>query len=101
LRNHDEVWVAAAGELVVVSPYSKKGYQSPGGDTRNYNNSYDEGDILRLMAQGLACPRPILLGYQWMPMADFFSTEVIRFYETSTEASRAPNTARAQEVKQQ
>ena len=31
-------------ELVVVSPFSKRGYQSPGGDSRNYNSSYDEGD---------------------------------------------------------
>ena len=63
-------------ELVVVSPYSKRAYQSPGGDTRNYNNSYDEGDILRLMAQGLGLPTSNL-GWATggLPMADFFNTQ--------------------------
>jgi hypothetical protein len=63
-------------ELVVISPFSKKGYQSNGGDTRNYNNSYDEADILRLMAQGLGLPTS-KLGWatKGTPMADFFSTK--------------------------
>ena len=63
-------------ELVVVSPFSKKGYQSKGGDTRNYNNSYDEADILRLIAQGLGLPTS-KLGWatKGTPMADFFSTK--------------------------
>jgi hypothetical protein len=62
-------------ELVVVSPFSKKGYQSPGGDSRNYNNSYDEGDILRLIAQGLGLPTTNLgWATKGVPMADFFST---------------------------
>ncbi len=61
-------------ELVVVSPYSKRGYQSPGGDTRNYNNSYDEGDILRLMAEGLGLPTSNLgWATNGLPMADFFT----------------------------
>jgi phosphatidylinositol-3-phosphatase len=64
-------------ELVVVSPYSKRGYQSPGGDTRNYNSSYDEGDILRLMSQGLGLPTSNLgWATNGLPMADFFSSEV-------------------------
>ncbi|MFZ0312313.1 MAG: alkaline phosphatase family protein [Candidatus Korobacteraceae bacterium] len=63
-------------EMVVVSPFSKRGYQSPGGDTRNYNNSYDEGDILRLMAQGLGLPTSNLgWATNGLPMADFFSTQ--------------------------
>ena len=63
-------------ELVVVSPYSKRGYQSHGGDTRNYNSSYDEGDILRLMAEGLGLPTSNLgWATNGLPMADFFSTE--------------------------
>jgi acid phosphatase len=63
-------------ELVVVSPFSKKGYQSPGGDKRNYNKSYDEGDILRLMAQGLGLPTSNLgWAEKGLPMADFFSTD--------------------------
>jgi hypothetical protein len=63
-------------ELVVVSPYSRRGYQSHGGDTRNYNNSYDEGDILRLMSQGLGLPTSNLgWATNGLPMADFFSTE--------------------------
>jgi acid phosphatase len=62
-------------ELVVVSPFSKKGYQSPGGDSRNYNNSYDEGDVLRLIAQGLGLPTTNLgWATNAVPMADFFST---------------------------
>ncbi len=61
-------------ELVVVSPFSKPGYQSPGGDSRNYNSSYDEGDILRLMAQGLGLPTSNLgWATNGLPMADFFS----------------------------
>ena len=62
-------------ELVVVSPFSKKGYQSKGGDTRNYSSSYDAGDILRLMAQGLGLPTSNL-GWadDGLPMADFFSS---------------------------
>ncbi len=63
-------------ELVVVSPFSKRGYQSHGGDTRNYNSSYDEGDILRLMAEGLGLPTSNLgWATNGLPMADFFSTE--------------------------
>jgi phosphatidylinositol-3-phosphatase len=63
-------------ELVVISPFSKSGYQSPGGDSRNYNNSYDEGDILRLIAQGLGLPTSNLgWATNGVPMADFFSTD--------------------------
>ena len=63
-------------ELVVISPFSKPGYQSPGGDSRNYNNSYDEGDILRLMSQGLGLPTSNLgWATKGLPMADFFSTD--------------------------
>lgn len=62
-------------ELVVVSPFSKKGHQSTGGDSRNYNDSYDEGDILRTMAQGLGLATSNL---GWaagaVPMSDFFAT---------------------------
>lgn len=62
-------------EIVVVSPFSKRGYQSPGGDSRNYNNSYDEGDILRLMAEGLGLPYSDLgWAANAVPMADFFSS---------------------------
>ena len=63
-------------EVVLVSPYSKRGYQSPGGDLRNFNNSYDEGDILRLMAQGLGLPTANLgWATNGVPMADFFTTD--------------------------
>ena len=63
-------------ELVVVSPFSKRGYKSHGGDKRNYNQSYDEGDILRLMAQGLGLPTSNL-GWadKGLAMADFFRSE--------------------------
>jgi phosphatidylinositol-3-phosphatase len=60
-------------ELVVVSPFSKKAYQSPGGDARNYHKSYDEADILRLMAEGLGLPTSDLgWATDAVPMADFF-----------------------------
>jgi acid phosphatase len=60
-------------ELVVVSPFSKKGYKSKGGDKRNFNKSYDEGDILRLMSQGLGLPTSNLgWAAKGLPMADFF-----------------------------
>jgi phospholipase C len=60
-------------ELVVISPFSKKGYKSKGGDTRNYKKSYDEGDILCLMAQGLGLPVSDLgWAADAVPMADFF-----------------------------
>ena len=63
-------------EVVLVSPYSKLGYQSPGGDSRNYNGSYDEGDLLRLMAQGLGLPTTNLgWATNGVPMADFFTTD--------------------------
>ncbi len=63
-------------ELVVISPYSKSGYQSPGGDSRNYNSSYDEGDILNLIAQGLGLPTTNLgWAADGLPMADFFNTD--------------------------
>lgn len=66
-------------ELVVVSPFSKKGRQSTGGDSRNYNDSYDEGDILRTMAQGLGLATSNL---GWaagaVPMSDFFATPALK-----------------------
>jgi phosphatidylinositol-3-phosphatase len=60
-------------ELVVVSPRSKKGYKSKGGDSHNYNRSYEEGNILRTMAQGLGLPTSDLgAAKDSVPMADFF-----------------------------
>ena len=63
-------------ELVVVSPFSKKGYKSHGGDKRNYHKSYDAGDILRLMAQGLGLTTSNLgWATNGLPMADFFKSD--------------------------
>jgi hypothetical protein len=60
-------------ELVVVSPKSLKGHKSKGGDTRNYKSSYDEGDILRTMAQGLGLSTANLgWATDGVFMADFF-----------------------------
>jgi phosphatidylinositol-3-phosphatase len=60
-------------ELVVVSPHSKKGYKSNGGDSHNYSDSYEEGNILRTMAQGLGLPTTNLgAATTDIPMADFF-----------------------------
>ncbi len=62
-------------ELVVISPQSKSSYQSTGGDKANFNNSYEEENVLRTMAQGLG------LNYSGLgsaatalPMSDFFNT---------------------------
>ncbi|MGD0987291.1 MAG: alkaline phosphatase family protein [Candidatus Sulfotelmatobacter sp.] len=60
-------------ELVVISPYSKKAYKSKGGDSHNYKDSYEEGNILRTMAQGLGLPTSNLGAATLdIPMADFF-----------------------------
>lgn len=60
-------------ELVVISPKSLKGHKSNGGDTRNYKNSYDEGDVLRTMAQGLGLSTADLgWATNGIFMADFF-----------------------------
>jgi len=60
-------------ELVVVSPFSKKGYKSKGGDSHNYNKSYEEGNILRTLAQGLGLPTSNLgAATTAVPMSDFF-----------------------------
>jgi phosphatidylinositol-3-phosphatase len=66
-------------ELVVVSPLSNKSHQSKGGDSRNYNNSYDEGDVLRTMAQGLRLPTSDLgWAADGVPMSDFFTTPAVK-----------------------
>jgi phosphatidylinositol-3-phosphatase len=60
-------------ELVMISPYSKKGYKSKGGDNHNYNHSYGEGNILRTITQGLGLPTANLgAATTSIPMADFF-----------------------------
>src|SRR5437016_4502547 len=60
-------------ETVVVSARSKPAYQSMAGDPANFNNTYDEANIVRTIADalglktsglGAAAPR--------VPMADFF-----------------------------
>jgi phospholipase C len=60
-------------ELVVVSPFSKLGYQSPGGDLANFNDSYEEENILRTIAEGLGLSTSDLgAASTAVPMADFF-----------------------------
>jgi hypothetical protein len=60
-------------ELVVVSPFSKLGYQSSGGDSSNFNNSYEEENILRTIAEGLGLDTSNLgSASAAVPMADFF-----------------------------
>jgi acid phosphatase len=60
-------------ELVVVSPQGKTAYQSPGGDSHNYNKAYEEGNILRTIAQGLGLPTTDLGDATAdIPMSDFF-----------------------------
>ncbi|HEY1657749.1 MAG TPA: alkaline phosphatase family protein [Candidatus Sulfotelmatobacter sp.] len=60
-------------EVVMISPYSKKGYKSKDGDGHNYHSSYEEGNILRTMAQGLGLPTSELgAATADIPMSDFF-----------------------------
>ena len=40
-------------ETVLISPYSIAGHKQTSGDPQAYNKGYDEGDILRTIAQGL------------------------------------------------
>lgn len=60
-------------EVVMVSPFGKKAYKSKDGDSHNYNDTYEEGNILRTMAQGLGLPTSNLgAAAADIPMADFF-----------------------------
>jgi len=60
-------------EVVMVSPFGKKGYKSKGGDSHNYNNAYEEGNVLRTIAQGLGLPTSNLgAATSDIPMSDFF-----------------------------
>jgi phosphatidylinositol-3-phosphatase len=60
-------------ELVAVSPDSKRGYKSKGGDSHNYHDSYEEGNILRTIAQGLGLATSNLgAAGTAVPMSDFF-----------------------------
>jgi phospholipase C len=43
-------------ETVLISPYSIAGHKQTSGDPQAYNKGYDEGDILRTIAQGLGLP---------------------------------------------
>ena len=60
-------------ETVVISARSKMGYQSTAGDPANYNNTYDEGSIVRTIADALGLKTSGLGGASTrVPMADFF-----------------------------
>lgn len=60
-------------ELVVVSPQGKKAYKSKTGDPNNYDSSYEEGNILRTIAQGLGLSTSNLgAATDDIPMTDFF-----------------------------
>jgi acid phosphatase len=43
-------------ETVLISPYSIKGHKQTSGDPQAHNKGYDEGNILRTIAQGLGVP---------------------------------------------
>jgi acid phosphatase len=43
-------------EAVLISPHSIPGHKQTSGDPQAYNNGYDEGNILRTIAQGLGLP---------------------------------------------
>jgi hypothetical protein len=43
-------------ETVLVSPFSIPGHKQTSGDPQAYNKGYDEGNILRTIAQGLGVP---------------------------------------------
>jgi hypothetical protein len=59
--------------MVVVSAQSLAGHKQTSGDPQAYNKGYDEGNILRTIAQGLGLPTTNL---GWadtaVPMTEFF-----------------------------
>ncbi|HYY72934.1 MAG TPA: hypothetical protein VE778_05020, partial [Candidatus Bathyarchaeia archaeon] len=58
---------------VVISARSKPGYKSTAGDPANYNNTYDEANILRTLAEALGLNTSGLgAASKRLPMADFF-----------------------------
>jgi len=60
-------------ETVVISALSKLAYQSTAGDPANLNNTYDEANILRTIADALGVKTSGLGGAATrVPMADFF-----------------------------
>src|ERR671925_452020 len=60
-------------ETVVISARSKPGYKSTAGDPANYNNTYDEANILRTLAEALGLNTSGLgAASKRLPMADFF-----------------------------
>jgi hypothetical protein len=60
-------------ETVIISARSKMGYQSTAGDPANLNNTYDEANILRTIADALGVKTSGLGGAaNRVPMADFF-----------------------------
>jgi hypothetical protein len=60
-------------ETVIISTRSKPGYQSTAGDPANLNNTYDEANILRTIADALGVKNSGLGGAATrVPMADFF-----------------------------
>jgi len=60
-------------ETVLISPHSIAGHKQTSGDPQAYNKGYDEGNILRTIAQGLGLPTTNL---GWadtaVAMAEFF-----------------------------
>lgn len=60
-------------ETVIISARSKLAYQSTAGDPANLNNTYDEANILRTIADALGVKTSGLSGAaNRVPMADFF-----------------------------
>src|SRR5215472_11087122 len=60
-------------ETVIISARSKPAYQSTAGDPANLNNTYDEANILRTIADALGVKTSGLGGSATrVPMADFF-----------------------------
>jgi len=73
--NNTTVGLGCGGqvETVIISVGSKPGYQSTVGDPANWNNSYDEANILRTIADALGVKTSGLGGAaNRIPMADFF-----------------------------
>jgi hypothetical protein len=60
-------------ETVIISARSRLGYQSTAGDPANTNNTYDEANLLRTIADALGVETSRLGGATTRaPMADFF-----------------------------
>lgn len=79
-------------ETVIISARSKPGYQSTAGDPANFNNTYDEANILRTIADAFGVKSCNLGGAaNRVPMADFFQQDGTRSAAFSWRSAKCPS----------